>query len=603
MQNHTHPWSIGCYRAVLCSVVGAAWLIFSAHAALAAGDAHKRPNVIVVMTDDQGFGDLGANGNTILRTPHLDGLQRQSATLSQFYVCPVCTPTRAGLLTGRYNYRTRAIDTYRGRAMMDPAEVTLAEILGQAGYATGIFGKWHLGDNYPLRPQDQGFAETLVHRGGGIGQPSDPPGGEGKYTDPILLHNGQLTEHQGYCTDVYFREAMRWADSITSSGQPFFLYLPTNAPHGPYADVPAEPLAYYQDQRIAADRFPQTAGHPTPEQLNHDTLARVYAMIENIDSNVGRLLAWLEERELADNTLLLFLTDNGEATVGYNAGLRGQKATVYEGGIRSPLFARWPARLKAGATSDQISAHIDLLPTILEACAVPLPADLHIDGRSLLPLLTGEVQEVPPRTLFVQSHRGDVPVMLHQFAVRTQRWKLLHASGFGRESLPPGPLKLELYDMQADPFELANVASQHPRVVADLQARYEAWFQDVSQTRPDNYSPPRIQLGTPHENPVILSRQDQRGTPGRPNDCGHFQVKIPQAKTFNLRLLFAPAGQPRVARLRCGAIEAEMPVAAGEKAIQFSQLDLPAGDAAIEATLLLGEREQGVMFIEVEGVE
>jgi arylsulfatase/arylsulfatase A len=313
------------------------------------------------LTDDQGYGDVGFNGNPVLRTPRLDRLARQSVRWEYFYVSPVCTPTRASLMTGRYNYRTRAIDTYRGRAMMDPAEATIAQMLRGAGYATGIFGKWHLGDCYPMRPQDRGFDECLVHRGGGIAQPSDPPGGEGKYTDPVLLHNGKPTPMTGYCTDVYFREGMRWAESAARAGRPFFLYLATNCPHGPWADVPKDKYAYYKKQRIAADVFPATPGHPHAPRPDADVLARVYAMIENIDDNIGRLFAWLDHEKLTDNTLVLFLTDNGPWTWGYNAGLRDHKTSPYEGGIRSPLLAHWPGKSQPGVCSDRIAAHVDLM--------------------------------------------------------------------------------------------------------------------------------------------------------------------------------------------------------------------------------------------------
>ena len=412
--------------------------------------AQSKPNVVLIMTDDQGYGDLGVHGNPIVKTPHIDAMAGRSAVLKNFYVSPVCTPTRASLMTGRYNYRTRAIDTFRGRAMMDSSEVTVAEILRDADYATGIFGKWHLGDTYPLRAMDQGFEESLVIRGGGIGQPSDPPGGEGKYTDPMLFRNGTAVAMPGYCTDIYFTEGMKWAESAAGKGRPFFMYLPTNAPHGPFDDVPREWLEYYKKQTIAPDRFPATPGHAVPKNLNSETLARVYAMISNIDDNVGRLFEWLDRQKLTERTLVIFMTDNGEATAGYNAGLRGHKSDVYEGGVRSPFFAHWPGKLEPGVASDTVAAHIDVLPTILEACGVTLPPGLKLDGRSVWPLLRREPVKMKDRFLFVQSHRGDEPVLYHNFAVRTQRWKLVHNSGFGQERLPDRPIKLELFDMTND---------------------------------------------------------------------------------------------------------------------------------------------------------
>jgi arylsulfatase/arylsulfatase A len=568
------------------------------HGGSAAPAPASRPNVILIMTDDQGYGDLGVHGNPILRTPHLDAMAARSAILKNFYVSPVCTPTRACLMTGRYNYRTRAIDTFRGRAMMDPEEVTVAEILKGAGYATGIFGKWHLGDTYRLRPADQGFEESLVHRGGGIGQPSDPPGAEGKYTDPILFRNGRAAALQGYCTDIYFTEGMKWAGAAAKNGRPFFLYLPTNAPHGPYHDVPREKYEYYKQQTIAANRFPKTAGHPVSPKLNVDVLARVYAMIGNIDDNVGRLFAWLDQQKLTDNTLVLFMTDNGPATVGYNAGLRGRKSDVYDGGIRSPFFAHWPARLKAGTASDRIAAHLDVLPTLLEACNVPLPEGLKLDGRSVLPLLEGKQGDWPDRTLFVQAHRGDEPVLGHNFAVRTQEWKLVHNSGFGSEK-PSREPKLELFRLSVDRFEQHDLAAEHPQLVAQLQARYEAWFKDVSRTRPDNYAPPRIQLGTPQENPVVLTRQDWRGAGWAPRDKGYWEVQVTRDGAYDVKVLFARLTQPATVEILLGNLRAAQKAEAGADSALFRGLKLPSGPGRLEAGVLEGAGASGVRFVEV----
>jgi arylsulfatase/arylsulfatase A len=337
-----------------------------------------RPNVILIVTDDQGYGDLGVNGNPVIRTPHIDAMAARSARMTQFYVSPVCAPTRASLMTGRYNYRTRAIDTFVGRAMMEPEEVTLAEILRDAGYRTGIFGKWHLGDAYPMRPIDQGFEEALVHRGGGIGQPSDPPGGEGKYTDAILFHNGESVHTEGYCTDVYFGRALNWIGTRHEAGEPFFAYIATNAPHGPFHDVPEGLLAEYREVDLGNERFPQDRGHPLPAEADLDRRARIFAMITNIDENVGRLFGRLDALGLTDDTIVIFMVDNGPNGNRYVAGMKGWKGHVHEGGVRSPFFVHWPGRLKAGHSSDRIAAHIDVLPTVLDATAVPVPGS----GRS-----------------------------------------------------------------------------------------------------------------------------------------------------------------------------------------------------------------------------
>ncbi|UCE48039.1 MAG: arylsulfatase, partial [Phycisphaerales bacterium] len=405
-----------------------------------------RPNVVLIMTDDQGYGDLGATGNPIIQTPNIDAMAARSGSMENFYVHPVCAPTRACLMTGRYNYRTRVVDTWLGRAMMEPQEVTIAEILRQAGYATGIFGKWHLGDNYPMRPMDQGFEESLVHRGGGIGQPADPQGGEGKYTDPILLDSGKLRQLKGYCTDVYFERAAKWISNCAAQNKSFFAYIPTNAPHGPFHDVPAEILDRYKKMDLSNKRFPQAKGHRLPEESDLDKRARIFAMISNIDDNVGRLFGKLDELGLTENTIVIFMVDNGPNGRRYVAGMKGSKTHVHEGGIRSPFFFHWPGVVAPGQSSDRIAAHIDVLPTILDACGVQKPAGLELDGRSLLPLLKGQQVNWPDRTIVIQSHRGDKPVLYHHFAARTQRWKLLNASGFGNETLKDGP-KFELYDM------------------------------------------------------------------------------------------------------------------------------------------------------------
>ncbi|MCP4861959.1 MAG: sulfatase-like hydrolase/transferase, partial [Planctomycetes bacterium] len=244
------------------------------------------PNVIVIMTDDQGWGDFGFHGNPVLQTPALDGFAASATRLNTFYVHPVCTPTRSALMTGRYPQRTRAFDTWVGRAMMDPQEVTVAEVLRGSGWATGIFGKWHLGDCYPMRAMDQGFDESLVHLGGGIGQPADPEGGEGKYTDPILFHNGEAQQMDGYCTDIYFDEALAWITEQSQKDKPFFAYIPTNAPHGPFHDVPEQLLKKYQEMDLAPAFAQPQGGHSLPKDFNADRLARIFAMIENVDQNV-----------------------------------------------------------------------------------------------------------------------------------------------------------------------------------------------------------------------------------------------------------------------------------------------------------------------------
>lgn len=551
----------------------------------AAAGAAERPNIVLVMTDDQGYGDFGFAGNPVIQTPHLDALAAQSAHVERFYVSPVCTPTRASLMTGRYNYRTRAIDTYIGRAMMEPEEVTIAELLHDAGYATGIFGKWHLGDNYPMRAMDQGFAESLVHRGGGIGQPSDPPGGEGRYSNAVLFRNGTREGTTGYCTDVYFSAAFEFMEQAAAEGRPFFAYVPTNAPHGPFHDVPEDWLEHYRQVDLSA-------ALADPGQANEqvlDRLARSYAMISNIDDNIGRLTARLEELGLAHNTLLVFLVDNGPDRDRYNAGLRGRKGTVFEGGIRSPLLARWPARLLAGKEPvDRIAAHIDIAPTLLQAAGVEPPAGLHLDGRSLLGLLAGDVDATtwPDRTLYLQFHRGNEPIPFHSFAAVGQRYKLVHPSPRG-EGDWNGELALELYDLETDPGETRNLIAEFPEVAAEMSDAYLAWFEDVSSTRPDNYAPPRIVVGTDHESVTVLTRQDWRRITAdqgwRPTSRGRWLLNAREDATFDVEVRLV-AGSNGPVRLEAGDRTHRQEVAPDKRSAVFEGVTIPAGDFALAAS-------------------
>ncbi len=558
-----------------------------------------RPNVVLVMTDDQGFGDFGFAGNPVIRTPHLDALARASARLTAFYVSPVCTPTRAALMTGRWCQRTRAFDTYIGRAMMEPDEVTVAEILRAAGYATGIFGKWHLGDCHPLRASDQGFEETLVLRGGGIGQPSDPVGGERRYTDPVLFRNGAREQANGYCTDVFFAAALRWMATCRAAGRPFFCYLPTNAPHGPFGDVPEDLRERYAKEGVGAERFPATPGWPAKERVDADVLARTYAMIENVDANVGRLVDGLRALGCLDDTLVVFLCDNGPEGRRWVAGYRGSKGDVYEGGIRSPLWAHWPSRLQPGDASDRITAHVDLMPTILEACGVAAPASVRLDGRSVLGLLERRDAPWPDRTLVIQANRGDVPVRYHHFALRTQRWKLVNPTGFWRELDAPPPLRPELYDMVEDPFEQHDVAAQHQDVVAELSARYDAWFDDVAATRSDAFAPPRIFVGSEAELVTVLTRQDWRRVAGQGWGAqGEWLVDVRRAGEY-LATVRMPRGREATRGvLRCGDVTAEFELTREAAHAEFA-LDLPAGPAALRVTLADTKGEYGAYQVEV----
>lgn len=588
---HSLSGYVCCFTLVMSLIPG---LTGSARAA-----PSDRPNVILIMTDDQGRGDFSCMGNPVIKTPHLDTLAAGAAQMTRFYVSPVCAPTRACLMTGRYNYRTRAIDTFVGRAMMEPEEVTVAEVLRGTGYATGIFGKWHLGDCYPMRPMDQGFEETLVHRGGGIGQPTDPPGGESKYTDPILFHNGEQVQTKGYCTDVYFRSAMKWIEQQHDKGRSFFAYIPTNAPHGPFHDVPEE--LYQQYKKTDLQSVMLQKHDPNAYRNNTDTVARIFAMIANIDDNVGRLMSRLKDLNILDNTIVIFLTDNGPNSLRYVGDIRGMKSNVHEGGVRTVFWVHWPAQLKPGHTSNVTAAHIDVMPTLLDACGVAQPSNVEFDGRSILPLLKGEKIDWPERTLFIQSHRGDKPVMYHHFAAIQQRWKLVHPSGFGREQLP-GPPKFTLYDLLADPRERNNLADTHPEIMNDLKKQYKAWFKDVGSTRPDNYAPPRIHVGTPHENPVVLTRQDWRHEAGKPwglDSNGHWELYVANEGMYDFNLRFKQPGARTRAELCIGDQTHTVMVDTFDGGCAFKDIALKPGNTNLVVTLTIGEKTQGAWQVDV----
>jgi len=557
-------------------------------AARAQRDAQRQPNVVLVMTDDQSYGDLACHGNPHLRTPRIDQLHEESARFTNFYVSPVCSPTRASLMTGRYNYRTGVVDTYIGRSMMDPGERTIAEALRDEGYRTGIFGKWHLGDNYPMRAMDKGFEESLVHRGGGIAQPSDPP--LSAYFNPILQHNGVERQTLGYCTDVFTDAAIGFIERHQE--EPFFCYLSTNAPH-----VPLEIHERYVEPYRAMG-------------LDEET-ARTYAMIENIDENVGRLMDTLSRLGLAEDTIFIFLTDNGGHMTGdaqrFDAGLRSTKGTLYEGGIRVPFFVRWPRGIEGGQDIDETAAHIDLFPTLQDLCGLSVYKDRVIDGLSLAPLLGGAAGESrtgsagaspsrtgsagaspyrwPERNIFLQWHRGDEPEPFRGSAVRGPRYKLVNGE--------------ELYDLEEDPGETRDIAAEQPEIVAELRSAYEAWFEDVSSTR--GYHAPRIHVGTPHENPTLLTGQDWRGADTWINvQAAHWELHIAEAGTYDVSLITLNRQATGRARIEIGGQTHERAFSINSPKWTFEELELPAGDTRFSFEVLeVREGVEGIRFGEV----
>ena len=529
----------------------------------------KQPNVVLVITDDQGYGDLACHGNPVIQTSNLDKLHTQSVRLTNFHVGPTCSPTRAALMTGHYCNRTGVWHTIMGRSLLRKDEVTMGDVFSASGYRTGIFGKWHLGDNYPFRPQDRGFGEVLIHGGGGVGQGPDYWGND--YFDDTYFHNGQPEEFEGYCTDVWFDGAMRFIK--VNKDRPFFCYIPTNAPHGPY-NVPEEYMKPYLDKGL-------------PERQ-----ARFYGMITNIDDNISRLMHQLKELELEENTILLFMTDNGTSGSGYNAGMRGKKGSEYDGGHRVPCFIRWPSGgLTGGIDIDRLTAHIDILPTLIELCGLKKPQGLEFDGDSLVRLLMGRDKNWPARTLITDSQRIEHPEKWRKSAVMTDHWRLVNGK--------------ELYDMKADPGQKSDISNRHPQVIQKLSRAYEDWWADVSR-RFDEYC--EIIIGSDQQNPTRLMSHDWH-TPEVPwsqgavrsgmQANGFWAVEIERNGTYEFELrrwpkeLNAPINEAipggkaitaTNARLKIADVDVTRPVSRDARAVTF-QVKLNAGKTRLQTWL------------------
>ncbi len=464
------------------------------------------PNVVLIITDDQGYGDLGFHGNHHVKTPHLDALAAESIRLNNFYVSPVCAPTRASLMTGRYSLRTGVRDTYNGGAIMQGSEVTIAEMLKTVNYRTGIFGKWHLGDSYPSRPMDNGFDESIIHLSGGMGQVGDFTTwfqGDSSYFDPVLWHNGEQQQYEGYCSDIFTSEAIRFIQD--KKDQPFFCYLAFNAPHTPL-QVPEKYLDMYRDIH-PEDGFDD--GRPWVEMSdkNKEDAKKVYAMVSNIDENVGRLLNTLKEDNLDRETIIIFMTDNGPQQVRYVAGMRGRKGSTYRGGTRVPFFLRYPSFSAGNFEIDQTVAHIDILPTLAELCYAEIPSDRVIDGRSFAHLLSQRSNEWPERTLFHYWSRK-YPQRYDNMAVQKGPYKLVAHTDYD------APLEeFRLYNLHSDPYEQSNILQEEKNIAATLKYKLDSIW-SVLVTEDHLVNPPRIHVGTPHENPVYLNRNDASGDRG-----------------------------------------------------------------------------------------
>ncbi|WP_373330845.1 arylsulfatase [Salmonirosea aquatica] len=495
--------------------------------------AQPPPNVILVITDDQGYGDLGITGNPHVRTPVIDKFAKESVRFNRFYVSPVCAPTRSSLMTGRYSLRTGVRDTYNGGAMMAPTEITIAEMLKQANYTTGIFGKWHLGDNYPSRPNDQGFDESLIHLSGGMGQVGDVTTyfkGDSSYFNPTLWHNGKQQAYQGYCSDIFAAGALDFIEK--NQKRPFFCYLSFNAPHTPL-QVPDAYYQHYKNIDPASGFEKDDRPFVKMSEANKEDARKVYAMVENIDDNLGKLFQKLDELNLTENTLVIFMTDNGPQQVRYVAGMRGRKGSVYQGGVRVPFYVRYPTRFVGNKDIDTPAAHIDVLPTLAELCKVPLPKDCKIDGHSLLPLIEGKSVPWANRSLFFYWSRR-YPELYNNVALQKAPYKLVGHTDYNAEIT-----RFELFDLEKDPYEQKNLVNEKTAVARQLKIELDGLFQELVNSE-NMLHPPRIEVGTPQENPVILNRNDADGDLGiwaQEEIYGLWRVRVHEGR-YTIRFKF-----------------------------------------------------------------
>jgi len=459
------------YRLLLPLAACAIALCFSA--ITEGAEPAPRPNVLIVMTDDQGLGDFSFTGNPVLKTPNFDAFARQALRLTDFHVCPMCSPTRGQLLTGLTALRNGATSVTAGRTFLRPGLSTMADVFVSAGYSTGIFGKWHLGDSYPHRPIDKGFQESVYHLG--WGQLQSTPEFDWPLVDGRYFHNGVEKRFKGHCTDHWFDSAMAWMKDCRQRNQPFFCYLPTNAPHAPHIEL---------DEHVEPYRGMGPAGF--------------FGMIAHVDKRFGDLERFLADEKLRGDTIVIFMTDNG-GTAGvrtFNAGLRAGKTTYYDGGHRVPCWIRWPEG-KLGEPRDITipTQNIDLLPTLCDLCAIPHPkwnaADELYRGLSLTRLLRGTEQDLPDRMFVVQY--GQTPKKFDACVV-WGKWRLVKGN--------------ELYDVADDRAQASDLAASHPDVTKAMRDYYEQWWNGLEPTLND-FVP--ISIGARQQRIVELNSGDWEG--------------------------------------------------------------------------------------------
>ncbi|MFI3283032.1 MAG: arylsulfatase [Rikenellaceae bacterium] len=465
------------YPLTLAALLPTSGVIAAQKSAAKSTDPQK-PNIIMIITDDQGKGDLGCTGNPYISTPNIDNFYKDAVRLDNYHVSTTSAPTRSSIMTGRHCNRVNVFHTIAGRSIVFNDEVLLPQVLAQNGYTNAMYGKWHLGDNYPNRPEDRGFHEVIRHGGGGVGQ--GPDYWMNDYFDDTYFHNGEEQKYDGYCTDIFFDNAMEFIED--NKDRPFFVYMATNAPHGPY-NVPLEYYNIYESTMING------------EPIN-DGLRRFYGMITNIDDNFKRLEDYLKKLKIADNTILIFTTDNGTSAGArtYNAGMTGGKGSQLEGGHRVPFFIRWKdGEITGGRDVNNLVAHYDLLPTFVDLLDLNFVPVKPLDGKSLKPLLKEENPEWENRILYMDTQREQNLIKYKKYTVMDDNWRLVDGTS--------------LYNVTEDLAQKNNVIDKYPEVAARLKEGYERWWDSFMNDKVDEKSS-YIQVGSPRENPAKISSHD-----------------------------------------------------------------------------------------------
>ncbi len=479
------------YSEFVLVVVVTVFLVVGCQTPRSESENLNKPNVILILTDDQGYGDLSCHGNPILKTPAIDKLHEESIRFTDFHVSSICTPTRSQILTGKDACRNGAFAWAYSREIIHVDVPTMPEIFKDNGYVTGHFGKWHLGDNYPFRPIDRGFDESIKHGGASIFQ--TPDYWDNDYMDDHYEHNGVMKQYKGYCTDVWFEEAKKFMNKSKEDGKPFFVYLPTNAPHGPLIVEPKYSEPYLEKFKKREKEF--------SDSKSNEWVSFFFGMIANIDENISKLDSYLKEEELFDNTILIFMTDNG-GTAGinvFNAGMRGAKGELYDGGHRVPFFIRWPNGKFSRPKDINVLTHSqDVLPTLIDLCQLNYK-ELELDGMSLVDLIRGKTKSISDRLLVMQNAKAPMAEK-YNATVMWNKWRLVRNK--------------ELYNIANDPGQKINVAKDNPELVEKMQAHYEDWWGRVQE--PLNRVP-SIPVGGNNCRNITLTCFDWHGFEGNGN--------------------------------------------------------------------------------------